>query len=141
MVVIVAVLLAAGVISLGGRDNQQQRQIWTQTQSMLQMACDQAAFNQRVYLVSVSEQGLEAYYRQQGEWQPAKINKVSWTAEQPKAWTVNEQLTELWQLPEMGWLCWPSGLVSEGEIRMSNSGSATEQVLRWDEGLNFVFEN
>jgi general secretion pathway protein H len=144
VVAIVAVLLAAGVMSLGSRDNQQQRQQWTQTQSILQMACDQAAFNQQIYLVSVSAKGLEAFYRQQGEWLPAKMHKVSWREETEVSWQLDETLQEAWALPEQGWLCWPRGVVSEGEIQMqlpTVDSTGSVQVLRWDEGLNFEFED
>jgi hypothetical protein len=109
------------------------------------MACDQAAFNQRIYLVAASKSGLEAYFRQQGEWIPAKMNKVAWTEDRTVIWQLDEALKERWQLPEFGWLCWPSGLVSEGEIRMRHAATSTseafEQALRWDEGLNFEFED
>ncbi|UQB41712.1 prepilin-type N-terminal cleavage/methylation domain-containing protein [Thiomicrospira microaerophila] len=145
VVAIVAVVLAVGMMSLGGRDTQQQRQQWTQAQSLLQMACDQAAFQQRIYLVAVTEQGLEAYYRHQGDWLPAEMKKVVWSETSQMVWQVDDGLKERWQLPEPGWLCWPSGLVSEGKLSLQGLNAAGEslaqQRLRWDEGLNFVFED
>lgn len=144
VVAIVAVLLAVATLSLGGRDHQQQRQQWTQIQSMLQMACDQAAFHQRIYLVAVTEQGLQAYRRQSGDWLPTDMKTVKWAETFQVEWQLDSELQEAWQLPQPGWLCWPNGLVSEGEIRLLSTAHNTpssEQRLRWDEELNFVFEN
>ncbi|WP_044407927.1 type II secretion system protein [Thiomicrospira microaerophila] len=139
VVAIVAIILAAGVMSLGGRDNQQHRQHWAQIQGLLQTACDQAAFNQKIYLVAVTEQGLEAFVREQGEWLAAKMNKVNWPQDTKPRWQLDALLQERWQLPEPGWMCWPSGLVSEGEIGLSRTDGA--QTLRWDEGLYFEFDH
>ncbi|AEG31769.1 prepilin-type N-terminal cleavage/methylation domain-containing protein [Thiomicrospira cyclica] len=142
VVAIIAIVLAVGVMSLSGRDHQQQRQQWVQIQSLIQMACDQAAFQQRIYLVAVNDSGLEAYYRQSGEWQKAELHGLTWPDNQLISWVADTNLQAQWQMPAEGWLCWPDGLVTAGElaIKLISDTQSTVEVLRWDEGLRFEIQ-
>lgn len=146
VVAIVAIVLAVGVMSLSSRDQQQQRQQWMQVQSLMQMACDQAAFQQRIYLVAATDSGLAAYYRQAGEWQKAELGSLIWPANLSVSWVADTNLQAQWQLPGEGWLCWPDGLMTPGELSIklrSDVQVGTQRnadVLRWDEGLRFEIQ-
>ena len=135
VVVIIAVVLAAGLMSFGSHDGGQLREQWAKTQGLIQTACDQAAFKQRLVLIGVDKQGLSVYYQVAGQWTQAdNIQPLSWTPETQVEWRAEPSMQQRMQLPKPGWLCWPGGLLTEGEIR------ADGQVLSWNQTMQFKLE-
>ncbi|MBE0494039.1 MAG: prepilin-type N-terminal cleavage/methylation domain-containing protein [Thiomicrospira sp.] len=132
VVVIIAVVLAAGLMSFGSHEGSQLRAQWAKTQGLIQTACDQAAFKQRLVLIGIDEQGLKVYYQTNGQWTQAdNIKTLSWSPGFEVQWRTEPTMQERMQLPQPGWLCWPGGLITEGEIR------ADGQILAWDQALKF----
>lgn len=131
VVAIIAIVLAAGVMSFNTRDASQLRQHWAQTQGLIQTACDQATFGQKVSLIRVDDKGLSVYYQQKGEWQPAdNIQPLSWSPLFTVDWYYEPNQSE-----EPGWICWPSGWLTPGYIQLDN------QQLHWNETMQFELKD
>jgi general secretion pathway protein H len=135
VVAIIAVMLAVGVIGLGGRDTQALRQHWAQSQGLIQTACDQAGFQQRLMLIGVEKQTLSVFQSVKGEWVAFdQVKPMSWPEQFAVEFEWDQTLVERLKLPQPGWLCWPEGLISEGAIGLNN------EKLSWDDQIQFVFE-
>lgn len=148
VVVIMAIVASVGVMSLGG---QTQTQLDTEERRFIaafSWVRDQSTLKQKLFLLAPSEQGLRAYFMSRGKWQEAKqFQSLSW----PQGWQISwqgEQSGEqvLPQAPADGWLVWPSGDVSPGQIEWQVQGQskafksaeeARQRSLTWNGVLSF----
>lgn len=149
VVVIMAIVASVGVMSLGGQTQTQLESEERRFMAAFSWVQDQSTLRQKLFLLAPNEEGLRAYYLSQGKWQEAKqFRAVSW----PVGWQVDwngEQNGEQLQpkAPANGWLIWPSGDVSPGEVtwlaefeRDWQKGTQEEEhqrVLSWNGLLSF----
>lgn len=131
VVVIVSIMLAVGMMSFGRNEASQIRQTTVQTQALLQGVCDQAAFNQGLYLLAVDEEGLTPYRQLKGEWVVAdQISPLVWPPNLTVAWQTDPLQSKRLGIKD-GWLCWPGGMVTPGSIWIEAN------QLSWNDSLRF----
>ncbi len=131
VVLIVAILLSAGVMSLRPNDHQRLKMTAQNVQQWLSLTCDLALFKQSVVAVVPDQQGLRGMIWQGWAWHPLQTVfvwpdgiRVSWTGVQPAP-------LPLAPLPEDGWLCWPDETRTMGEIILQQA--AQRQVVPFNE--------
>lgn len=133
VLVIVAVVLSAGLLSFRQDGSRYVAQQASQIQSLLQGGCDEAVWGQRLLFFEVSAQGVQPWLRHQGRWQAAaELKPLAWHPSVAVSWRPAMAEGGAYDLPGEGWLCWPSGDLTPGEIRLNR------QTLSWDEGGVFV---
>jgi general secretion pathway protein H len=129
VVVIMAVVLSVGMLSLRPSDAALLTTQQSQLKSLLRLASDHAAFEQRLYLVAPDEQGLTTYVFTDQAWSvSSKMVFLPWQAGLSVQWNTDLTFAEQNQLPQAGWLFWPSGEVLPGEVEMQLDGQTMSQV-------------
>ena len=140
VVVIVAVVVSVGILSLG-RVNQDLASVQkAKVESFLKQVADEAAFKQSLLLVAPDEKGLNLYIKKNFQWQSySGLETIQWHENFHVDWNLDANLVRQFKLPASGWLMWPSGEVTPGEIRMESKSEDEAQwvVLRWDQGMVF----
>jgi general secretion pathway protein H len=142
VLVIMGVVVSVGVISLGSFNQdlaENQRAI---IGSYLQQVSDESAFNQRLFLVTPDEDGLMTYWFKDNQWQVTNdIEKLPWQKGLNVDWDIDETLAKQQQLPNPGWLFWPTGEVTPGQIELKGMSEDTNESivinLIWNEALEF----
>ncbi len=148
VVVIVSVVTSISLLALGGGE---QRKLTSQTQqlkTLLTWVRDQSTFDRKLYLVVPDEEGLITYVFHQNRWQESsKIDELAWQPGIRVSWLVDEVFAYNQQLPEAGWMFWPTGEVLEGEVSFAIGGDKfrapkKENIIRltWNELLQFNVE-
>lgn len=155
VVVIIAVVVSVGVMSLGSSEQATLRSQERSVKALLLYVRDQAAFNQQLYLVEVNEKGLSAYRLRQNRWQADETTKpLKWDEALTVDWKIGSFQTQDGLLNQTGqdmdgregWLFWPSGEVIPGEIHFAplqsdvssqNRTDNKQRGLRWNELLQF----
>ncbi|MDX1347653.1 MAG: prepilin-type N-terminal cleavage/methylation domain-containing protein [Thiomicrorhabdus chilensis] len=150
VVVIMAVVVSVGMMSLGSNEQATLRAQDRNVKSLLMAVRDQAALKQRLYLVGVDESGLTTYSQNRGEWQvDDKIKRLKWPESLIVEWKIdNQTFVKQQNLPQEGWVFWPSGDVLAGSIILRNLDNqafdrdqeATEYAIRWNGLLQFEKE-
>ncbi|MDY0136848.1 MAG: prepilin-type N-terminal cleavage/methylation domain-containing protein [Thiomicrospira sp.] len=134
VLVIVAVVLSAGLLSFRQDTSRYVAQQANQIQGLLQAGCDEAVWGQRLVFFEVSEKGLQPWVHRQGRWQVfTDLKPLAWHPSVQVDWTLPALSGGAYDLPAEGWLCWPSGDLTAGEMRLN------QHRLIWDEGGVFVF--
>lgn len=144
VVVIVAVVVSVGVLSLGRVNSDIGMVQKTKIESFLKQVSDEAAFKQRLLLLSPTEKGLELYQKSNFKWQRySELETLPWHESFEVDWQLNDVLAQQQNLPAKGWLFWPSGDVSEGTIELSNTAETevNEIVIQWNSLLQFDDDN
>ncbi len=147
VVVIVAVLVAVGVLSMKPNEQAVLRTQERQVKALLVHLRDQSALSGKLYLLSVDETGLSAYKWQQRRWQvDANIKPLTWAEALQADWQVdNATFAEQYHLPKTGWLFWPNGEVMSGAISLTLPANGLRQQadkttiarIRWNALLGF----
>ncbi|BBP42670.1 hypothetical protein THMIRHAT_04160 [Thiosulfativibrio zosterae] len=136
VVLIVAVLLAVGMVSMAPNDSALLRQQVKQVQGALQQTCDQAAFSQHMMALVPSDKGLEMLEVSQGQWQAfAGAKDMAWLAGIRVTWQADETVAKAQKLTRPGWICWPSGEILPGEMRFQSTDLKAQ--LSWNPILRF----
>lgn len=142
VVVIMAVVVSVGVLSLGRINQDLGSSQQAKIESMLKQVQDESAFKQKLFLLVPSEQGLTPYWFVNQQWQAhSEIEPYQWHSGFHREWQINETLTRQQNLPEPGWLFWPSGDVTEGQIKlqlMSEEAGNQPVVIEWNSTLEFL---
>ncbi|WP_127471109.1 prepilin-type N-terminal cleavage/methylation domain-containing protein [Thiomicrorhabdus aquaedulcis] len=150
VVVIMAVVLSVGMLSLRPSDsailNTQQGQL----KSALRLVSDYAAFEQRLYLMAPTQDGLTTYVLTDQAWSvSSQVAFLPWQAGLSVEWNTDLTFAQQNQLPQAGWLFWPSGEVLPGEVKIQLDGQtqltsnakggkvAGVTTVVWDGLLNF----
>lgn len=140
VIVILAVVLSVGVIAVKPNESALLNQQVAQLKGALLQTCDFAAFEQKIYALVPSQQGLDVYRLETAEWQIApKTQPLKWSEGVTVSWNLDEDLAKVNKLPEPGWLCWPSGEVLEGRVDFELAGS--QRSLSWSQVLRFETHN
>lgn len=140
VVVIVAVLLSVTVLSVKPNEAAKVRQQTQAFKGLLLAMCDQAAFQQTLFLLMPSESGLSVAKWQAKTWQASeRFMDQAWLQGIEMDWMVDVELAKQQQWPAAGWMCWPSGEVMAGQIRFKLGEAQTE--LSWDPLLRFEQQN
>ncbi|WP_319380148.1 prepilin-type N-terminal cleavage/methylation domain-containing protein [Thiomicrorhabdus sp.] len=131
VMVIMAVVVSVGVLNLGGNEQAQLRAQQKQFQGVFEWARDQATFEQKLFLLQPDEKGIRLWVRRQAEWvESARIPFRPWQEGLKVEWKTVGMVR---QEGRLGWLVWPSGEVTEGEIRFALSAKAdVGESLAWD---------
>ncbi|WP_319558044.1 pilus assembly FimT family protein [Thiomicrorhabdus sp.] len=139
VVVIMAVVVSIGVLNLGGNEQAQLRAQQKQLQGLLGWARDQATFEQRLFLLQPSEKGIHVWVYRQSNWQESqKIPLTAWQDGVKVEW---KSVGLVRQDGRLGWLIWPSGEVTPGEIDFSLvSKQEMKEKLVWDGLLQWQSE-
>lgn len=152
VVVIVAVLVAVGVLSMKPNEQAVMRAQEKQVKALLVHLRDQAALSGQRYLLGVDETGLTAYRWRQNRWEEdAKTKPLLWSAGLQADWQMdNSASLSMQQTPKAGWFLWPSGEVSSGQITLAlqqavaqsaeRNHDANRTVIRWNALLVFEEE-
>lgn len=152
VLVIVAVVAAVGLVSLNPSDQAVLRSQERSVFSLMQFVRDQSALDQKLYLVSPNERGLDVFYLQQGKWLKADPSyALMWKEGVRIDWQIDQtDFVKQQSLPQAGWVFWPSGEVLTGSIQiwMNEQGSpgragaeADRYVIRWNGLLQFDQES
>lgn len=153
VVVIMAVVLSVGMLSLRPSDSALLNTQQGQLKSLLRLASDHAAFEQTLYLIAPNQEGLTTYVFTDQAWSVSpKVAFLPWQAGLNVEWNTDLTFAQQNQLPQAGWLFWPSGEVLPGEVSMqldgqtqltpSSKGGELATVTKvttvaWDGLLNF----
>lgn len=147
VVVIMAVVVSVGVLSVGGVNQDRLQSEKNKVQNMLKQMLDEAAFKQKLILLTPNDEGIRFYSQKNYEWQAEpNMPTVKWNDDFQVDWQIENRAISRQNLPtiegqvQQGWLFWPSGEVIAGEIKLSlleQEGSA-QAVIRWDESLQFI---
>ncbi|MBD3756148.1 MAG: prepilin-type N-terminal cleavage/methylation domain-containing protein [Gammaproteobacteria bacterium] len=144
VVVIVAVLVAVGVLSMKPNEQAVMRAQEKQVKALLVHLRDQAALSGQRYLLGVDGSGLTAYRWRQNRWEEdTKTKPLFWSAGLQADWQMDNAAAAMPQIPKAGWFLWPSGEVSGGQITLAlplaGRDRAERRVIRWNALL--VFED
>lgn len=136
VVLIIAVLLSAGLVSLSPSDSALMRKQAKQLQGALQQTCDQAAFSQSLMALVPGDQGLSMQQLTQGKWRDySGAQNLAWQAGIKATWEMDEMLAKAQKLTPPGWICWPSGEVLEGKVEFEMGD--LQKTVRWNAILRF----
>lgn len=136
VVLIIAVLLAAGLVSMSPSDSALMRKQVKQLQGALQQTCDQAAFSQSLMALLPDDKGLVMQQLTQGKWRDySGAQDLAWQTGIKATWRLDESLAKAQKLTRPGWICWPSGEVLEGKVRFEMGDLQKE--LSWNAILRF----
>ncbi len=131
VVVIVAILLTAVVISIQPSESSKVRQQIGAVKGWMQSVCDRAAFDQRIYVMMPTQTGMTFARQVKQEWlTPPKARELTWLDGLTVDWQINETSPLQQSLPKPGWLCWPSGEMLGGELQFTLG--KTQRILRWN---------
>ncbi len=145
VVVIISVVTTMSVLSMSGGDKSKLTAQENQLKAFLGLVRDQSAFNRRLYLVVPDKTGLKTYVLLKKKWETAsKVDFLAWSSGVTVSWSVDETFAKNQQLPEAGWMFWPTGETLEGDITLSVGGDAfrapeKENIVKvsWNDLLQF----
>jgi len=145
VVVIVSVVTSISILSLGPSEQAKLTTQQNQLKTLLGFVRDQSTFDRKLYLVTPDDKGLTTHVFTKNKWQKAdKVAFLAWQAGINASWKVDEDYAQQQQLPDPGWLFWPTGEVLEGEAYFSvgenafqNSNKAEVSTVVWDGLLQF----
>ncbi|MDA3807478.1 MAG: prepilin-type N-terminal cleavage/methylation domain-containing protein [Thiomicrorhabdus sp.] len=142
VVVIISIVLGVGMLSLSHNEQSQLRVQSVKVKSLLAFVSDLSAFDQKMYLVVPEINGLTTYRSDKGVWEIApKVNAMSWVVE--AQWQAESSAMQRYQLPQPGWVFWPSGEVTPGSISLTTLSQKMQQevvepsVIQWNVFLQF----
>lgn len=151
VLVIIAVMTTVAVMTLSPSEQGALRSQQHQIKQFLALVRDQASFDKTVYLVAPSETQAKVYQLQQGQWETAeRVQSLTWQSGLVVQ-AIQLDTSTQWGQPQPGWLFWPSGEVSAGEIYLLPFSARQEHgaierdrqvveqglVLKWDALLRF----
>ena len=149
VVVIMSVVVAVGMISMGGNEQATVRAQERSAKALLSYVRDKAAIKQQLFLVAPDETGLTTYFLQAGKWQAdASVEPLVWDESLTINWDIdNTAFAKQQNLPKEGWVFWPSGDVLAGTIEMrskqnnsaSFQGALSSYSFAWDGLLQFRY--
>ena len=149
VVVIMSVVVSVGVLSLGRLNQDLAQDQQAKIESFFTQVADQAAFNQKMYLVAPDNTGLKVFSYQTYQWQPEiEFETFAWHSGFKASWDVDKTFAEQQQLTSPGWVFWPSGDVLPGKILLeavtqdasisSTDGLSQNLVtVSWNDALEF----
>lgn len=137
VVVILAVVLSAATLALNPSESARLNQQNLQIKGALQQTCDQAVFQQKIHALVVDKQGMSMRVLSRNQWQSASgIEDVPWVAGVTVSWDSQVDVQARFGLPGEGWLCWPTGEILPGLVKMRVDGLS--QQLRWTPLMKFT---
>ena len=149
VVVIMSVVVAVGMISMGGNEQATVRAQERSAKALLSYVRDKAAIKQQLFLVAPEETGLTTYFLTAGKWQvDPSIDPLVWDESLTITWDIdNTTFAQQQNLPKEGWVFWPSGDVLAGSIEMtavqnkqaSGLNKVSSYSFRWDGLLQFSY--
>jgi len=139
VVVIMSVVVAVGMISMGGNEQATVRAQERSAKALLSYVRDKAAIKQQLFLVAPDEAGLTAYRLTAGKWQTDEgVEPLVWDERLTITWDINNTaFAQQQNLPKPGWVFWPSGDVLAGSIEMSSAPN--NQTSSLDETSSYSF--
>lgn len=139
VVVIVAVMLSAVTFSVSTSDGAKLRKQEAAMKGVITALCDRATFQQKLYLAMPEEKGLSFAKYEREQWvEVSRIEQAPWEAGVEVKWSLDAEAAKQSGLPKPGWVCWPSGEVSAGDIIFRVDKNQT--ILSWDELGRFKTE-
>jgi len=132
VIVIMSIVVSVALISMGGNEQTTLRAQEGSAKALLTFVRDKSAIKQQMYLVVPDETGLTPYALKAGRWQQdASIKKLAWQEGLSMDWQIdNRAFAQQQNLPNEGWVFWPSGDVLGGAIFMSASQSQQASLLQ-----------
>lgn len=148
VVVIISVVTSISILSLGAGDQNKLTAQQNQLTSLLSLARDQSTFDRKLYLVVPDKKGLTTHVFDENKWQKSsKVEFVAWKPGLTVQWSVDEVFAQKQQLPEAGWMFWPTGEVLEGDVSFAIGGDKftapkKENIVNisWNDILQFDVE-
>lgn len=148
VVVIVSVVTSMSLLSLSGGDQSKLTAQQNQLKTLLSLVRDQSTFDRKLYLVVPDEKGLTTHVFYQNKWKESpKVEFLAWKSGLIVQWSVDEVFAQKQQLPEEGWMFWPTGEVLEGDISFAIGGDKftapkKENIVTvsWNDILQFDVE-
>ena len=148
VVVIMSIVVAIGVISMGGNEQATLRAQQGSAKALLSFVRDKSTIKQQLYLVAPDEQGLSTYVQKAGKWEiDSEVKALEWQPGVTVDWEVdNRAFAQQQNLPKEGWVFWPSGDVLVGAIVMKPKQASAKAGLldgfssysfRWNGLLQF----
>ncbi|MCF6254077.1 MAG: prepilin-type N-terminal cleavage/methylation domain-containing protein [Thiomicrorhabdus sp.] len=123
VVVIISVVTSVSVLSLSGGDKSKLTAQQNQLKMLLSLVRDQSTFDRKLYLVVPDEAGLTTYIFAQNKWKKSpKVEFLAWKNGLTVQWSVDKVFAQKQQLPEPGWIFWPTGDVLQGDVSFSIGG-------------------
>lgn len=143
VVVILAVLLSAAVVSLQPNQAAELRKQSVAFKGALIAMCDKSAFDQHIYALVPGDKAIGIYTLVKGKWQETSLGLISskalnWNPAIKVDWELNEDLSKSYGLQEAGWMCWPSGEANAGNITFRLN--ELTNIVEWNEILDFKTE-
>lgn len=131
VVAIIAIMLSVVTLSVSSSGDSKLRKQTAAMKGVLIALCDRAAFDQRPYLAMPKPEGLEFARLVKRDWQAAeRLTPALWEAGVEVAWELDQDAAKQRGLPAVGWVCWPSGELSAGEMVFSLDKRSVR--LSWD---------
>ncbi|VAW48612.1 hypothetical protein MNBD_GAMMA03-92 [hydrothermal vent metagenome] len=146
VVVIVSVVTSISILSLGASDQNKLTAQQNQLKTLLVLVRDQSTFDRKLYLVVPEKTGLTTHVFIENKWKESpKIEFLAWQPGLTASWEVDEAFAQQQQLPEAGWMFWPTGDVLEGTVVFSvgkDDGSIASEKentakVAWNDMLQF----
>lgn len=123
VVVIISVVTSISVLSLSGGDKSKLTAQQNQLKMLLSLVRDQSTFDRRLYLVVPDETGLTTHVFEQNKWKKSpKVEFLAWKNGLTVQWSVDKVFAQKQQLPEAGWMFWPTGEVLQGDVTFAVGG-------------------
>jgi len=123
VVVIISVVTSISVLSLSGGDKSKLTAQQNQLKMLLSLVRDQSTFDRKLYLVVPDETGLTTHIFEQNKWKASpKIEFLAWKNGLTVQWSVDKVFAQKQQLPEAGWMFWPTGEVLQGDVSFAVGG-------------------
>lgn len=150
VVVIMAVVVVIGLLSVTRLGQDALQSEVAKLQGVLQQVKDESAFSQSLIIAVPDENGLKFYSHKSFQWIASKsLKPVQWSEKFTMTWQIDEGFISAASLPvtdeqaQQGWLFWPNGEVSTGELSLSLSvqdeqNAETQTVIVWNELLEFI---
>jgi general secretion pathway protein H len=140
VVVIMAVVVAVGVLSLGRLNQDATNGQQVRVEQYFKQVADEAVFRQKLLLLVPDEKGLNLYSKQEYKWQPDNaIESYQWPESFEVEWQFDETIARQQKLKNPGWIIWPSGEVVPGKITLKLISESDEAaaVIEWNQLLEF----
>jgi len=137
VVVILAVVLSAATLALTPSESARLNQQSLQLKGALQQTCDQAVFQQKIHALLVDKKGMTMRMLSRNQWQPVDaIKDVPWVDGVMATWESQPEFQTRFGLPGDGWLCWPTGEILPGLVKMRMDQLAKQ--LSWTPLMKFT---
>lgn len=140
VLVVVAILLSAMTESFRFGNSDQLRSEQAKVRGLLMNISDLAVFEGRPYLLTPDQDGLQSWVWSQGQWRAqTEIADYRWPEDLEVTWQLAPQTVAYFRLPAEGWLFWPSGEVTQGQIELIVMDKEQEirRQVTWNPVLNF----